>query len=250
MSLRKLFIFFIIFSIFPVFNTYAAEDIVMSETTECGEYITDFIGLNRKNSEFEVKKLQAFLSSKGFNLVVDGQFKAIDAAVVSEFQLIHKEDILDPWGIGKPTGMVYFTTKKKINELVCPNGSFSLNAAQISEIKAFKAPGEEDVDTEEVLIGVEPTDIDGPSLDNTSIIISIGKNILNSSLTATFLSLRAKVASASTIEAEEALFMGEGTSNAYRTYVLAILAIIFIVLLVYLTRRYGYLYSKRHKGHI
>ncbi len=59
---------------------------------------------------------------------------------MKSFQSKYAGEILTPWGITQPTGSVYHTTKKKINELTCDGvGTFNLTNEQIEEINSFKA---------------------------------------------------------------------------------------------------------------
>jgi hypothetical protein len=57
-----------------------------------------------------------------------------------------------PWGVTTPSGEVYFTTKKKINEIVCKT-NFNLTSEQISIIESYKdsiengVTGTDDTDT-------------------------------------------------------------------------------------------------------
>jgi uncharacterized phage protein gp47/JayE len=43
-----------------------------------------------------------------------------------------------PWGVTTPTGQVFYTTKNKINELVC-NSKIALTASQLSTIESYKS---------------------------------------------------------------------------------------------------------------
>lgn len=96
-------------------------DIVKDELPDtCQPYLLEFIRIGEDNNPDEVKKLQTFLNEyEGFDLEVDGVYKAEDLAAVHLFQLRHADDVLDPWGIGYSTGYVYITTSLKINFIVC-----------------------------------------------------------------------------------------------------------------------------------
>ena len=52
------------------------------------------------------------------------------------FQVKYADDVLIPWGLGadEPTGYVYYTTRKKINEIFCGR-SFPLSNEQLLEIE-------------------------------------------------------------------------------------------------------------------
>jgi len=87
----------------------------------CSLYMTKYVKQGLKNDPMNVKKLQQFLKDyEGFTtLKVDGKFGPISLNAVKKFQLKYKKDILGPWGMTKPSGWVYKTTLKKINELYC-----------------------------------------------------------------------------------------------------------------------------------
>ena len=46
----------------------------------------------------------------------------------------YSKDVLEPWGLLEPTGYVYITTKKKINEIYCSK-QFPLTDAQVNEVE-------------------------------------------------------------------------------------------------------------------
>jgi hypothetical protein len=108
----------------------AAADV---SSTTC-PYINSFITVNGTNDAVEVARLQAFLNtSEGAALAVTGIYNAATQDAVAIFQLKHSADILAPWNQTEASKNVYFTTKKKINELVC-GGSFALTPAELAEI--------------------------------------------------------------------------------------------------------------------
>ena len=105
----------------------------------CREYLLQYIKLGQPNDELEVRKLETFLNVfEGFSLPVDGVYDQQDYDAVGAFQERYFDDILKPWGHTKRTGYVYYTTRKKINEIVC-NQLFPLNAAQTAEVEEFRA---------------------------------------------------------------------------------------------------------------
>ncbi len=77
------------------------------------------ISLWWENKSKEVEQLETFLVSRGARLSIDGNYDEADSEAVKEFQLEYKADVLDPWGITTPTGYVWKTTIKKINEIAC-----------------------------------------------------------------------------------------------------------------------------------
>lgn len=107
----------------------------------CGQYLTGFIKPEENNDPNEVTKLQAFLKDfEGFTTFeINGDYNLRSAGAVRIFQNRYKEDILEPWGLTEPTGYVYLTTRKKINELYCGGTeAFSLTGEEQTEIGSFR----------------------------------------------------------------------------------------------------------------
>ena len=90
------------------------------------------IGCN--NNPTQVIYLQSFLKNfEGYDYVqVNGVFDDLTFRAVSEFQEKYRNDVLEPWAEGQtPTGYVYITTLRKINEIMCgPQGPISVPQAQ------------------------------------------------------------------------------------------------------------------------
>ncbi len=101
-------------------------------------YLNDYLSINSKNSEMEVIKLQAFLlNTERLNVDINGKFDSKTFEAVKQFQKKYSNEVLSPWGSSIPTGKVFYTTKKKINEIHC-NSLFPLTAQQNYEINAYK----------------------------------------------------------------------------------------------------------------
>lgn len=77
------------------------------------------IGLGGDNNREEVERLEAFLISRWENLEIDGKYGQNDFDAIKRFQLEFREEILDPWDIENPTGYVFRTTIKTINQVAC-----------------------------------------------------------------------------------------------------------------------------------
>jgi peptidoglycan hydrolase-like protein with peptidoglycan-binding domain len=76
-----------------------------------------------------VSKLQIFLNKwMSTNLPVTGVYNPATLAAVNAFQAKYSDEILSPWGIDTPTGLVYLSTLRKINLLECPDLSLPLPA--------------------------------------------------------------------------------------------------------------------------
>ncbi|MES2986254.1 MAG: BspA family leucine-rich repeat surface protein [Patescibacteria group bacterium] len=105
-----------------VSNTSPIKISVPTAQNVCQAYIGGDRLIKRgiKNNIDDVKKIQTFLNTyEGGNLVVDGEFKVVDEQAVRNFQTKYKTQILSPWGLSASTGVVYVTTKAKMNAIVC-----------------------------------------------------------------------------------------------------------------------------------
>ena len=128
------------------FMTLTASDVVevlapgeVAAAKTCTPVLTEYIRPWRINSAGQVKALQSFLNAyEGENLSETGSYDMLTQAAVKRFQSKYAADILSPWGITSPTGNVYYTTQKKVNQVACGDLDFSLSAAQQAEINAFK----------------------------------------------------------------------------------------------------------------
>lgn len=96
---------------------------VLGASTSCKEsglYLTKFAREGYKNDVDTVKKLQEFLNKQlGLNIPVTGYFGPMTTAALKKFQLLHKDVMLTPWNLTKPTGILYLTTLAGINNLIC-----------------------------------------------------------------------------------------------------------------------------------
>ena len=126
----------------PVF-TYTSLNLLGGEVLgaeSCPAYLTSYITTYGKNDPEQVRLLEVFLrDGRNEQVVPDGTYDAASVAAVKRFQSEHVNDILAPWGIDYPTGHVYFTTRKKINELYC-NGAkdFPLSPLQVRQIELYR----------------------------------------------------------------------------------------------------------------
>ena len=96
----------------------SAEDDTQNPTICTGNFVGP-VALWAQNDTAQVELLEKFLFSQGNTLTIDGVYDSNDVAAVKAFQLEHKQEILDPWGIAAPTGYVYTTTIKKMKEIAC-----------------------------------------------------------------------------------------------------------------------------------
>lgn len=86
---------------------------------QCSTYINAFMGPDRNNDPEQVRRLQGILVGEGFSVDINGTFDDKTFEAVKAFQLKYADDILKPWGLTQPTGYVYLTTRKKLNEVFC-----------------------------------------------------------------------------------------------------------------------------------
>lgn len=125
-----------------------------TETAECEPYLVEYITYGAENNEDEVEKLQVFLNDyMGEDIPVTGFYGEITMSIVNDFQVKHTEDILSPWGTTKPTGQVYKTTQRKINDIMCPDVTVPMPdiSVDIERIEEVATATEEDEEEEETV---------------------------------------------------------------------------------------------------
>lgn len=143
----------------------------------CVKYLNSYIKLGGINDTNEVRKLQTFLNKyEGEDLEVNGVYDNKTAEAVNRFQLKYRADILDPWGSQIPTMFVYYTTQKKVNEIVCER-AFPLNSIQENEIELFKRFIEEGTLAPEGTVGFNNNQ--NGSLGGNSSLLSLNTGINN-----------------------------------------------------------------------
>lgn len=113
-------------------STSSAEDFGPA----CEEYLTAFIKSGQANDPEQVRRLQIVLRDfEGAQVTVNGVYDAVTLAATRAFQSKYSADILTPWRLTSPTGFVYLTTRKKVNEIYCRNTrSFPLTSTEQSVI--------------------------------------------------------------------------------------------------------------------
>lgn len=125
-------------------NTAAGKELSVAPAAfgSCG-YVHQYLRPgDPANNPDEVRDLQAFLRGveKDTSVSVTGAYDEATRAAVARFQLKYKDEILAPWGVSEPTGVVYITTKKKINEIFCST-RVALTAEETTILNTFKAGG-------------------------------------------------------------------------------------------------------------
>ena len=97
-----------------------------ASTGTCPLWLHEYLGLEFENNPSEVLRLQAFLNWYGITAPTHAIFDQATYEAVMEFQAQHSSDVLNPWASrfsvldNAPSGVVYQTTKWKINNIVCP----------------------------------------------------------------------------------------------------------------------------------
>ncbi len=85
------------------------------------KYLEKYLRMGKKNDPEQVKLLQTFLNKwENAGLPVTGFFGPMTFAAVMAFQQHYFEEVLKPWGVTMPTGIVYHTTQRWINLIECP----------------------------------------------------------------------------------------------------------------------------------
>lgn len=116
-----------------------------SAPTSCDTYLTAFIRAGQQNDPEQVRRLQTVLQQyERAPIMVNGTYDAPTVAATRAFQGRYASEILAPWRLTEPTGYVYLTTRKKVNEIYC-NGTkqFPLTTEQTAVIaRAVSLAGE------------------------------------------------------------------------------------------------------------
>lgn len=100
--------------------TNLLQPLLAAEILTCDPYLKTHMRFGYTNDEAEVRKLQTFLRDHmSLNVSESGVYDQATLIAVNQFQEQYRSLVLDPWGIASPTGYVYLTTKKAINEIVC-----------------------------------------------------------------------------------------------------------------------------------
>lgn len=113
---------------------------VLGIATECPAYLNSFMQYDAENDIVEVLKLQQFLNTfESANVSENGDFDLVTHQAVKTFQDKYRDEVLLPWGMEQPSGYVYLTTRKKINEIYCRGSkTFPLAANEKAEINRFR----------------------------------------------------------------------------------------------------------------
>jgi len=107
---------------------------------QCAAFITSYIAPSSNNSAVQVRRLQYFLRDfQNEKITPNGTYDAATIDAVKRFQEKYASDVLMPWGMSDPSGVVYYTTQQKVNELYCQGiSTFPLSKKQQNSILAYK----------------------------------------------------------------------------------------------------------------
>jgi hypothetical protein len=129
-----------------------------SQKAKCDYYLTEYIRYGADNNPEEVKKLQTFLNEyEGEQIPVTGFYGEITMGAVNRLQKKYASEILTPWGITEPTGYVYITTQRFINNKKCDGV-----VLPTPELVVDTTVKTEDVEDEEVVTG----DVEGDATED------------------------------------------------------------------------------------
>lgn len=109
-----------------VLGAFTSNGQVLGES--CGLYMNQHLRMGSgKNDSTQVKKLQEFLNKHlGLDIPVTGYFGQLTAEAVKLFQSKHSDEVLKPWNLSNPTGLVYLSTLRKINNTECSDVAVTL----------------------------------------------------------------------------------------------------------------------------
>ncbi len=101
-------------------------------------FVNGFLKMGAPNDSTEVAKLQYFLKEReGLDADQSGIFDEKTKAAVEAFQRKYMADVMGPWGATRPTGTVFITTVRKINQLAC-GSPLSLDPDEASMVEDYK----------------------------------------------------------------------------------------------------------------
>src|SRR3989344_4623940 len=128
------------------------------EVISCDTYLTAFIKAGQKNDAEQVTRLQSVLKNyEEADVEENGEYDAKTLAAVKVFQGKYASEILTPWGIQKPTGYVFLTTRKKVNEVYCKNAqTFPLTEEEEQQIAQARTAVDTEVKTPTMPAAVKP----------------------------------------------------------------------------------------------
>lgn len=120
-----------------------AEGKVLGASTEaapapaaCVPLLTSYLKQGPSSNAADVLKLQTFLNAQGSKLPTTGFFGPMTSVAVKSFQLKYASEILAPLGLKAPTGSIFGSTQRKINELNCGGTTVAVLSATSTPVIA------------------------------------------------------------------------------------------------------------------
>ncbi len=142
-----------------------AEEVVEEEEEGAYDpYLEEYIRYGTSGEE--VEKLQTFLNEYLHeDLPVTGYYGDMTLELVNRFQMKHANEILEPWGITEPTGYVYKTTQRKINDIKNPDVTIPIPDVRAEEVAGDIDEMEEEIVERETIDDVEPEEVVDEEVD-------------------------------------------------------------------------------------
>lgn len=115
-------------------------------------YLTEYMRADFQNSVSEVAKLQVFLKdTEKMDVSLTNVFDKQTEDAVKAFQVRYSKDVLEPWATTTPTGYVFITTLKKINDIKCA-GQAGYTVQALPDLSQYSSPvlGADDTGTSTV----------------------------------------------------------------------------------------------------
>ncbi len=133
---------------------------LIKEEVEYDLYLTEYINYGAENNPEEVERLQVFLNEYLHeDIPVTGYYGDMTLELVNRFQMKHANEILAPWGITEPTGYVYKTTRRKINDIKNPDVTIPIPDVATGEVAGEVDEREEEVVREEIVDDVDVEEV-------------------------------------------------------------------------------------------
>ena len=146
-------------------------------------YLETYIKYGGENDKEEVEKLQTFLNDHmDAGLPVTGVYGEMTLEAVKNFQREYAEDILEPWGITEPTGYVYKTTQRKINDINYPGATIPVPELEEEEPGETVTEWDSSPMEEPTIIGDDVSDTDKDMENGEDVETPEDENLLGAEL--------------------------------------------------------------------
>jgi hypothetical protein len=102
-------------------------EVLGASTTTAPVCVSPFVNVKKAIRPYRahdttlITALQNFLNGQlGLNVPTTGYFGTETANALKKYQTLYKDEVLTPWGLSTPTGIMYVTTTVHINNKICP----------------------------------------------------------------------------------------------------------------------------------